>query len=84
MTLAGEAGATAVFERSLEDQTLTFERTDDQFRMSDKETGSTWDIATGRAISGELQGKQLDRFPSFASFWFGWSDFHPKTEVWSS
>ena len=50
--------------------------------MKDRETGSTWQLLTGRAISGELSGMALKRLPSFYSFWFAWSDFHPDTALY--
>ena len=51
------------------------------FLLRDQETGSTWQALTGRAIDGPLVGTALKRLPSFYSFWFAWSDFHPSTEV---
>ena len=52
--------------------------------MKDRETGSIWQLLTGRAIDGELAGMALTRLPSFYSFWFAWSDFHPKTELYEA
>ena len=53
-----------------------------EFLLRDQETGSTWQALTGRAIDGPLAGTALTRLPSFYSFWFAWSDFHPSTEVY--
>ena len=50
--------------------------------MSDAESGSTWDMLTGKAIDGPLAGTELERIKSVASFWFGWADFHPQTIVY--
>ena len=71
-----------VFERTLGDATLTFERAEETGQMTDRETGSTWDKATGKAVSGQLQGKQLQQLPSHTSFWFAWTDFYPETELY--
>ena len=80
---ASETGA--IFYRNLEDRILGFDMLPDTgdgiSLMKDRETGSTWQILTGRAIEGELAGMALTRLPSFYSFWFAWSDFHPKTEL---
>ena len=57
---------------------------DGVFLLRDQETGSTWQALTGRAIDGPLAGTALRRLPSFYSFWFAWSDFHPSTEVYGS
>jgi hypothetical protein len=49
--------------------------------MQDEETGSTWQVVTGRAVEGPLEGTSLERLPSHYSFWFAWGDFHPDTEL---
>ena len=78
----------AVFVRSVEGNPLHFQTTtktaDGVFLLRDQETGSTWQALTGRAIEGPLAGTALERLPSFYSFWFAWSDFHPQTELYSS
>ncbi len=71
-----------VFERTLDDATLTFGGTVDSGQMTDRETGSIWDKQTGVAVAGELEGKRLIRFPFITGFWFGWKDFHPDTQVY--
>tara|TARA_B100000315_G_scaffold260309_1_gene320748 strand:+ start:4912 stop:5613 length:702 start_codon:yes stop_codon:yes gene_type:complete len=50
--------------------------------MRDQETGSTWQVVTGRAVAGPLAGSALERLPSHYSFWFAWGDFHPDTELY--
>jgi hypothetical protein len=70
------------FDRRLPDgQTLTFE-IEEPLTLTDLETGSTWDGLTGEAQSGPLAGATLTRVKSTQSFWFGWYDFHPDTEVY--
>jgi hypothetical protein len=71
-----------VFERRLDDgETLTFEA-ENGLTLVDLETGSTWDGLNGIAISGPLVGESLTRVKSTQSFWFGWYDFHPDTDVY--
>ena len=73
----------AVFERRLENRSLTFEIVPgDHFLIRDLETGSTWQALTGRAIDGSLAGKVLARLTSNYSFWFAWSDFYPDTQLY--
>ena len=73
------------FNRRVGDRVLTFEQGDaGNSEMVDAETGSTWSKLTGVAVTGELEGERLDTYPSFNSFWFGWSDYYPNTEVWVS
>ena len=70
-----------LFDRVVDDRTLTFEATADSFEIRDVETGSTWYLLTGLAVDGPLKGRQLVRIPSTSSFWFGWKDWHPETLV---
>lgn len=78
----GDGGGTAVFDRTVDERTLTFAPVDDSSLMSDEETGSVWSKSTGEAVSGPLEGELLQRISSFASFWFAWNDFYPGTEVY--
>jgi hypothetical protein len=47
----------------------------------DKQTKSLWNFE-GKAISGQMKGKQLTRLPFDEGFWFEWVAFHPKTELY--
>jgi len=73
-----DVGSTAVYERSLDGQTLTF--TWDGVAFKDQETGSTWDLF-GRAMAGPLAGKQLAPVISHEYFWFAWAAFRPETVI---
>ena len=75
-------GAPAVFDRSLDGRTLTFDPADGPLLMTDRETGSSWDKTTGWAVGGTLKGKQLQQVPFFVSFWFAWTDFYPESELY--
>jgi hypothetical protein len=75
------SGTGVVFDRSIDDQILTFEPIDG-LKLRDIETQSTWDGLNGLAIEGSLEGKELKRVKSTSSFWFGWVDFFPETEVY--
>jgi hypothetical protein len=70
-----------VFSRQLEGQILTFQ-SEESLMLKDDQTGSIWDGLTGRAISGELEGAQLEYVKSTRSFWFGWKDFYTDTRVY--
>ncbi len=74
-----EAGSTGIFDRRVDNRTLTFRWTDDGF--VDAETGSRWTI-TGRATAGTLAGTQLARLPHGDYFAFAWLAFKPETEVY--
>jgi hypothetical protein len=72
-----------VYDRQLENGTiLTFKPGSHERLVIDAETGSEWDTLTGLAVSGELQGTQLESVPNTYSFWFGWIDYHAESSVY--
>ena len=81
-------GTGVVFERSLEGQTLTFQMaesaSDGLPKVKDAQTGSLWQTLRGQAVEGPLKGKALRKLPITYSFWFGWRDFFPDTELFQS
>jgi hypothetical protein len=73
------AGITArLYEREVAGRVLTFRTADD--RLTDEESGSTWDPVTGRALTGALEGQQLSPVPAIVSFRQAWLRFHPESE----
>ena len=67
------------FDRLVDDQILEFEYSDNM--ILDKQTGSRWNLE-GQAISGSLNGKQLQRIVYDPGFWFEWAAFHPETDIY--
>lgn len=67
------------FDRTINDQTLEFEMMGG--KITDTATNSVWNY-DGLAISGEMQGEQLERLPIEPGFWFEWVAFHPNTLVY--
>lgn len=74
-TVAGgrEVGAANAFLARLDNRRLTFE-TLETGRYRDRQTRSTWNAA-GRAISGELLGRQLEPAETVQHFWFSYTAF---------
>jgi len=72
--------AARVYMRKIGDQVLTFEAIDADV-MRDKQTKSTWDRRTGKAVSGKLKGKSLEHYPGIPSFKKAWAIFHPKSKA---
>ena len=74
---------TAVFDRRLGDRTLTFENSGalwrDMLVLRDRETGTYWTPATGKAIYGPLQGSQLAMIPAPVTTASAWEDLYPET-----
>jgi hypothetical protein len=74
-----DVGANAVFERTVNGQTLTFVAEDGAIR--DEQTGSTWNIF-GEAVGGALAGEQLEPVVKVDHFWFSWAAFRPETRIY--
>ena len=76
------SGAAGVYRREVDGRELSFVEGANPGDMSDVETGSTWSKLTGSALEGELKGSALATYEYFNSFWFGWVDYYPNTEVY--
>ena len=79
-------GAGLIFDRRLGGRTLTFALAEGQgpgsgLLLEDEQTSTLWSGLTGEAISGPLAGERLRQLPSFAVFWFAWTDFFPGAEI---
>jgi hypothetical protein len=72
------------FLRTHRGRVLTFERLKPgSADLVDRETGSTWTVY-GECIGGALRGTKLEPITPTPSFWFGWAQFFPDTEVFSA
>jgi hypothetical protein len=74
-----DAGATRMFRRVVGERILTFTRQSTGLR--DNETGSIWNLE-GECVRGTLAGKRLQRPLYSQSWWFAWSSFYTRTDVW--
>lgn len=73
---------TTAFLAALHGKVLHFSAVDAEAdRLIDAGTHSTW-TAYGRCISGPLKGARLKRLILEPEFWFAWSEFHPRTELY--
>jgi len=72
------SGNTRAFDRTINDQVLEFVYVDN--KIIDTQTNSEWNN-DGLSISGEYEGKQLERIPIEPGFWFAWVAFHPDTDL---
>jgi hypothetical protein len=72
------------FERNLDGRTLEFFVKPDAtpLQIVDAETGTTWDFS-GKAIDGQLLGKQLRKVGVLKDYWFDWKLYHPDTAVYT-
>jgi hypothetical protein len=81
LLLAEDKKSVRVFERIVEGKKLELLRKPETAELIDTETGSSWDFS-GRAVSGELTGKQLRKIPAIKDYWFDWQTYNPETLVY--
>ena len=82
-----ETATGVIFKRRLKRKTLSFKKTQLANKkglfLADDATGSVWDGLTGRAVQGKFKDTKLEPLPATPSFWFGWVDHYPDTELYS-
>lgn len=82
-----ESATGVIFKRKAEGKTLIFRKTQQSNKkglfLTDDATGSLWEGLTGIALEGPLKGKRLESLPITPSFWFGWVDHYPHTELFA-
>lgn len=80
-----ESTTGAIFRRKTQGKTPAFKKAHaadkKRFFLTDDATSSLWEGLTGIALQGPLKGKKLERLPMTPSFWFGWVDHYPNTEL---
>ena len=70
--------------RDIDGSTLEFYNASPEgYAIRDLETDSLWDIH-GRAIEGVYEGTSLSFVPSFISEWYGWSAYHPDSDLYEA
>jgi hypothetical protein len=71
------------FERMVDGRKLEFfvKPNANPLTLVDAETGSEWDF-TGKAVSGSLSGRQLQKVAVLNDYWFDWQTYFPKTSVY--
>lgn len=74
-----DSTATRLFSRRVGDRVLGFAMASKGL-LRDKQTGSTWNPATGVALAGPLAGKQLAHEVGIMSYAQAWKAFHPDSE----
>ncbi len=74
---------TAVYDRRVAGRVLTFENSGALWRdtlvLKDRETGTWWTPASGRALFGPLAGERLTGIPGAVTTAEAWEELHPKT-----
>ena len=74
---------TTAFVARANGKALTFEAANaNATELVDRETRSRWD-AYGTCVAGTLKGARLESLILEPEYWFAWSEFHPKTTIYS-
>ena len=75
-----ESFATSVFRRIVDNKVILFTSTDGHFAKDN--SGTEWNLITGKATSGKHKGKRLQRLSSVNIYWFAWARFYPETTIY--
>lgn len=82
-----ESTTGAIFKRKMQGKTLSFKQAQRSDRkdlfLAEDVTSSLWEGLTGIAVDGPFKGKKLEPLPMTPSFWFGWVDHYPNTELFA-
>lgn len=84
VVLGEDKKSVRAFETTIDGRKLEFLMKPDSspLQLVDAETGSVWDF-TGKAVSGELAGKQLVKIPVLKDYWFDWKGYNPETRIYN-
>jgi hypothetical protein len=75
---------TTAFLAKADGRPLKFRASDAEAdRLVDLETNSEW-TAYGECVAGQLTGTRLKPLILEPEFWFAWSEFHPKTQLYGA
>ena len=67
-----------LYDREVAGRKLTFQMAGG--KLTDRETGSVWEAATGRATAGPLAGRHLLPLPATVSYRDAWRRFYPQSQ----
>jgi hypothetical protein len=83
LVLGTDGKSVRAYERLVDGRKLDFfaKKDTSTLVLVDSQTGTEWDF-TGRAVKGELTGKQLKQLFVLYDYWFDWKNYHPKTDVY--
>ncbi|MBC7900242.1 MAG: DUF3179 domain-containing protein, partial [Saprospiraceae bacterium] len=79
--LGDDKKSVRAFERTVDGKTLEFFVKPDSSEIVDADTGSGWDFS-GKAVSGELAGKELKKINVLKDYWFDWKIYQPETRLY--
>jgi hypothetical protein len=80
--LAEDKKSVRAFERELDGRVLEIFQKPDTREIVDAQTASVWDFS-GRAVGGELAGRELKKITILKDYWFDWKTYHPETQLYT-
>jgi len=78
--LSEDFATARVFDRTVDGKTLSFSLSSGG-ELVDAQTGTRWNPVSGSAISGPLEGRQLQSLISTYAVWFAWKHYRPDTTI---
>jgi len=77
-----ERGTVAAWFRTVLGEPIEFSGAADGTVADDLTTITRWDLATGVAVGGNLQGQRLIAVPVTSTSWAGWTALHPDAALY--
>jgi hypothetical protein len=81
LTMENDSASFHVYDRRVDDTTLSFQISANKDLLVDEETHSSWNM-DGVCIHGILMGKKLLPVQSYNEFWHSWQTFHKNATVY--
>ena len=72
--------ATAVFKRIVDNKAIIFTAINGHFTQDN--SGTEWNLITGKATKGKHKGKRLHRLSAVNIYWFAWARYYPETTIY--
>jgi hypothetical protein len=77
-----ERGLSAAWFRMVLGEPIEFSGTANGNVAEDLTTVTRWDLTTGVAVGGNLQGQRLAPLPVLVTSWAGWAATHPNSQLY--
>jgi hypothetical protein len=81
LTIENDSASFHVYDRRIDDSTLSFQISANKDLLVDEETHSSWNM-DGVCIQGLLMGKKLLPVQSYNEFWHSWQTFHKDAKIY--
>ena len=79
-----ELGVSAAWFRTILGEPIEFSGMATGTIADDLTTITRWDLTTGVAVAGNLQGQRLTALPATLTSWDGWAALHPNAGIYGS